>query len=374
MEVIDGAGEEITTLKRKSTRCKADDGSGPSLKRKLTSRKTKLAAAADEPMGLEPIVDEVQSPTVGNELDRIASGRATLALEETETELPQTIPDTEPQQQLRLLSDAERTELDCKYGHRGTPVALDVLIGKVANRQTIALENLFFHTARVLSFQVGDKKFFIALIQDSQGNSNDRTHVAISCDKGNAQIFLDSPEDLAIFSPELSKFSIDSYPAPVQEMLLNSLLSPLLDRLSTLLATKVSMRLAEIPQGSSQFSFSARVYDGNPHEGKEAGLLLSARVAMDLPLAEEFGKSIQQVPLAVPHTFPISFRCENRVAETNISKEDLASLRLGDVIFLDNTASIEAKQMQLLGLNPYMLACIGDSGKLTITGIRKPAA
>jgi hypothetical protein len=95
---------------------------------------------------------------------------------------------------------------------------------------------------------------------------------------------------------------------------------------------------------------------------------------MDLPLAEEIGKFIQQVPTAILRTFSIPFHCENRVAETTISREDLASLRLGDVILLDNSAAIEAKQTRLLGLSPYEFACAGNGNKLTITGISGTSA
>jgi hypothetical protein len=68
------------------------------------------------------------------------------------------------------------------------------------------------------------------------------------------------------------------------------------------------------------------------------------------------------------------FRYENRVAETGISREDLASLRSGDVILLDNTAAVEAKQTRLLGPGPYEFACTGDGNKLTIAGIGRPPA
>jgi hypothetical protein len=345
---------------KKSTRSRAEGGESSLLVKKPAARRSAKSEEA-----------EVQSPSIEKELDRIASSDVASAMAEVETEISQPIPAAEPQYYPRSISSADRANLDRKYGHRGTSVAFDVLIGRVANQQMIALENLFFYAARVFIFRLGDKEFFVNPIQDSSGSDDGRLPIILSCAKGKAQVLLESLGDLSTFAPELSKFSIGSYPAPVQNMLINSLLSPLLDRLSTLLSAKVDMRLAEAPQSfpGPQFSLSVRIYDGNPYEGKEVGLLLSAKVSMDLPLAEEFGKLIQQVPSAILRTFPVPFRYENRVAETGISREDLASLRLGDVILLDNTAAIETKQTRLLGPCPYEFACTGNGNKLTITGI-----
>jgi hypothetical protein len=234
-------GGGIATLQKKSTRSKTGDGQDSSLVRKTSARKsTKSVPASDDPINLEPVAAETPASSVGDELDRIASGNAVLAMEEVGTETFQPTPVEEPQYCPRLLSAADRANLDHKYGRRGSQIALDVLIGKVTSQQTVALENLFFHTARVFKFQLGEKKFFINLVQDSSGSNSGRVQISLSCDKGTIQVCLDSLDDLAAFAPELSNFSIGSYPAPVQDMLLNSLLSPLWDRLSTLLAAKVA--------------------------------------------------------------------------------------------------------------------------------------
>jgi hypothetical protein len=363
-------GGVVATLQKKTARNRVEDDQGSLLAKKPPARRSaKSAAASDDVVAVDSPTE--RSPSEEGELDHIASDNMAVAMEGLGAETSQPGSTDEPPCCPRLLSDVDRLDLDRKYGRLGTPIALDVLIGKVASQQMVMLENLFFHTARVFKFQLEDKKFFVNLAQDLSGNNGGRISVVLSCGKGNAQVFLESLDGLSAFAPELSKFSIDSYPAPVQQMLLNSLLSPLLDRLSTMLSAKVSAQLAEGPQSSpgTQFPLSVRVYDGNPYEGKEVGLLLFARITMDLSLAEEIGKFIQQVPTAILRTFPIPFRYENRIAETGISREDLASLRLGDVILLDNSAAVEAKQTRLIGPGPYGFTCTGNGNKLSITGI-----
>jgi hypothetical protein len=352
------AGETVSRPK-KSARNKPEDGQDSLLVKKAAQRRgTKLSPEQNAATSLDIANDDSET------------------VEDDEVEIFQPSAAEELQCCRHATSDTDRANLDRKYGIRGMPIVLDVLIGKIVSRQTIALENIFFHTARVLAFQFGDKKFFINLERSPLENNSGQTSIILSCDNGTIQIFLESLNDLSAFAPELSKFSIDSYPAPVQDMLLNSLLSPLIDRLSVLLSAKISMRLSDVSQNPTgpKFSFSARIYDDNPYEGKKVGLLLSAKIAMDLPLAEEIGKFIHQIPTAIPHAFHLPFRCENRLAETTISREDLASLRLGDVILLEDMGAVEAKRTRLLGLNPYEFACIGDGNKLTIIGVgRVPA-
>jgi hypothetical protein len=372
MESEDMAEEAGTVLQKKSTRTKMEDG----LLVKKARRSTKSTAISVDAVGVESTMLQIKSSSAEEISEHIASGREALPVKDMEIKNFQPPPANESSYPLRLLSDSDRVNLDHKYGCRGTPVALEVLVGKTADPRMIALENLFFHTARKISFQLRESKFFVNLSQDLSESSGGRIPIILSCDKGIIRVFLESLDDLSAFAPELSKFSIGSYPAPVQGMLLNSLLSPLLDRLSALLSTKVSMRLEEMSQNSLEpkFSVLVRLHNGDPHEGKEVALLLSAKITVSLPMAEEIGKFIQRVPAVIFRTFPMPFRCENRVAETTISREDLFSLQLGDVILLDNTSAIEAKQTRLLGLSPYEFACVGNGDKLTIAGISGASA
>jgi hypothetical protein len=272
------------------------------------------------------------------------------------------------------LSDADLKELEHKYLKKNTPVSLDVLIGTTADSKMINLKNLFFHTARVFGFSLKGKKFFMALFPESTSNHRSRAPLTLSCDKGSIQVSLDDMNDLSAFEPRLSTFSIGSYPEPIQEMLLNSLLSPLLDRISTLLACKVNAQLgAHAPASGVKFPFSVRIYDENPHEGKEVGLLFSVKVVVDLSLAADLGEIIRQIPTAVLHALPIPFRCKNFISTTTISREDLATLHFGDVIFLENTEAVDAKQTRLVGLTPYEIECKGNGNQLTVTRINAVA-
>jgi hypothetical protein len=233
----------------------------------------------------------------------------------------------------------------------------------------VDFRNGVFFTARVLKISYGGRELFLSL----RPADGDGEGAAVDLLVGDHCLRI-GVRDLSACLPldaRLKQLALEIYPPEIQAVLLESLFDPLLTALEGWLAAPATIEAVHLKSISRKKTTPCRLnfslYEKNPYEDQAVPLLLSGSLAMDWSLAEKVLATVRTVE-SVPfrHHSSALPQVLNGVASFAVTPEELASLRIGDVILLENSRSAETNLRELIGLRPYRIHCRQEGNKMTV--------
>ncbi|MDR3317114.1 MAG: hypothetical protein LBS68_03565 [Puniceicoccales bacterium] len=248
------------------------------------------------------------------------------------------------------------------------------MAGKKFSGDGVEFANELFHRARPLRISIGKDKFFV--FPSPHGGREDAVAVELLLGKELLRIGVGSLAQCGVMDKRLDCLALEIYPEDVQKMLLESLLDPFFVALEawcgqSVTVKKVSMTPSTANETSLPFRFAFSLYGANPHGGKAVPLLLSGTIAMEKSAADRLLETLRGLP-TVPYKFygEIAQSCVNQVSSLKMQPSEIRSLRVGDVILLENGKEVSENCRCLKGLLPHAVDCRQDGQKMTIIRLR----
>ncbi|MDR0340296.1 MAG: hypothetical protein LBH53_01910 [Puniceicoccales bacterium] len=233
----------------------------------------------------------------------------------------------------------------------------------------VDFRNGVFFTARILPISYGGRELFLSLLPE--GSARDGAAIDLQVGDHCLRIGVRNLSACIPLSAQLEQLALEIYPPDVQAILLESLFDPLLTAIEGWLAEPATIEAVHLKSVPSKKTLPCRLsfslYEKNPHEGKAVPLLLSGSLAVDWSLAKKILETIRAVePVPSWHcdsTLPSVLNC---IASFSVMREELADLRVGDVILLENSNRTETGLRELVGLRPYRIHCRQEGNKMTV--------
>jgi hypothetical protein len=238
----------------------------------------------------------------------------------------------------------------------------------------VNFRNSVFCTARVLQINYHGKNLFLALrpqVDVGDGVSLDLQIGALSLRIGVENLSACTP-----FDERLGQLALEIYPKELQKVLLESTIDSLLTLLEGWLggqATVEMIHLEPVPAKKSlpiQLSFA--LYEQNPHEDREVPLLLRGSLSMERALAERIQEALVGVDSVPYRHYECAVpRAISALASLEMAPKEVASLRVGDVVLLENSHEVNESIRELIGMAPYRIRCRQRGDKMTVLAIER---
>ncbi|MDR2667959.1 MAG: hypothetical protein LBB38_02880 [Puniceicoccales bacterium] len=263
----------------------------------------------------------------------------------------------------------EKPKTAARSPRRKRAISALSLAGETVSQWVVDFNNEVFHRARIIRINYCGKELFLAL--HSEEMSDCGASVDLRVGEIALRIGVESISSCALLDDRLKKMAFEVYPEEVQKILIESLFDPLLSTLEGWLCAPATVDGISFSRTNRRkslpYHLSFHVYEKNPHENKNVPLVLSGSLHMDRSLMDRILDSIRPLE-AVPYrhyeaAIPSAI---NAIASLEMSRGELDSLRVGDVILLENSNEIEMHIHEFIGIAPYRIRCRQKDDKMTV--------
>jgi hypothetical protein len=237
----------------------------------------------------------------------------------------------------------------------------------------ITFANELLGRARIFSFDCGGRRLWFVPKRPTAG-AEEEAVLHLLADGSQLRVGIRRLDDVVLLDKRFSSLSIEIYEPSVQEALLEALTEPFLQCAGTLLGGNVVLSKVELKRQTvaalAPFTLHFALYAANPHGNELAPLLLEGSITLDQKIAQRITKRVSSMEVARYRTYAAAIPCcLNGIASLSMGVEELATIRIGDVILLEDSKAIEHGKRQLIGLISTPIIAQQDDDQITIERI-----